>query len=85
MQMAKAPLPRTDFALTLDLRTDWRVMVFVLGLGVLTRIGFGLVPGLHASRPDVLSTLKEDAAGGRRRASDKVPHRQPFRHGRRTQ
>ena len=68
MQMAKASLPRTDFALTLDLRTDWRVMVFVLGLGVLTGIGFGLVPAWHASRPDVVSTLKEDAAGGRRRA-----------------
>jgi predicted permease len=68
MQMAKASLPRTDFALTLDLRTDWRVMLFVLGLGVLTGIGFGSVPALHASRPDVVSTLKEDAVGGRRRA-----------------
>jgi macrolide transport system ATP-binding/permease protein len=68
MQVTRASLPRTDFALTLDLRTDWRVVGFVLALAVLTGIGFGLVPALHASRPDVVSTLKEDIGGGRRRA-----------------
>jgi macrolide transport system ATP-binding/permease protein len=68
MEVTKASLPRTDFALTLDLRMDWRVVSFVASLAVLTGIGFGLVPTLHASRPDVVSTLKEDAAGGRRRA-----------------
>jgi macrolide transport system ATP-binding/permease protein len=68
MQVVRTSLPPTDFALTLDLRMDWRVAVFVLALAVLSGIGFGLVPALHASRPDVVSTLKEDASGGRRRA-----------------
>ncbi len=68
MQVTRASIPRTDFALTLDLRTDWRVVGFVLALAVLTGIGFGLAPALHASRPDVVSTLKEGVGGGRRRA-----------------
>jgi predicted permease len=68
MQVARASLPHTDFALKLDLRMDWRVVSFVLSLAVLTGIGFGLVPALHASRPDVVSTLREDAGGGRQRA-----------------
>lgn len=68
MRVAQASLPHTDFALTLDLRMDWRVVSFVMSLALLTGIGFGLVPALHASRPDVVSSLKEDVAGGRKRA-----------------
>jgi len=68
IQVALASLPRIDFALGLDLRLDWRVMTFVAGLAVLTGVGFGLVPALHVSKSDVLSTLKEDLAGGRRKA-----------------
>jgi predicted permease len=64
MRLAQASLPSTDFALTLDLRMDWRVVFFVTSLALLTGIGFGLVPALYASRPDVVSTLKEDALGG---------------------
>jgi predicted permease len=68
MRLAQVSLPQTDFALTLDLRMDWRVVCLVLVLGVLTGLGFGLVPALNASRPDVVATLKEDSTGGRRRA-----------------
>lgn len=68
IQLAQASLPRTDFALALDLRMDWRVVTFVISLAALTGTGFGLAPALHASKPDVVSTLKEDTAGGRRRA-----------------
>ena len=68
IQVALASLPRIDFALGLDLRLDWRVMTFVAGLAVLTGVGFGLVPALHASKSDVVSALKEDIAGGRRKA-----------------
>jgi len=66
MAVAEASLPRTDFALTMDLRMDWRVVSFVVGLAILTGIGFGLVPALHASRPEVVSALKEET-GARRR------------------
>ena len=68
MRLAQASLPSTDFALTLDLRMDWRVVLFVTALALLTGIGFGLVPAIYASRPDVVSTLKEDALGGGRKA-----------------
>jgi hypothetical protein len=68
MRLAQASLPSTDFALTLDLRLDWRVLFFVPSLALLTGIGFGLVPAVYASRPDVVSTLKEDALGGGRKS-----------------
>jgi putative ABC transport system permease protein len=68
MRLAQASVPSTDFALTLDLRMDWRVVFFVTSLALFTGIGFGLVPALYASRPDVISTLKEDALGGARKA-----------------
>jgi macrolide transport system ATP-binding/permease protein len=68
IQVAQASLPPTDVTLTLDLRLDWRVVALVAGLAVLTGIGFGLVPALHASKSDVVSILKEDIAGGRRKA-----------------
>lgn len=67
MRVAQSSLPATDIALTLDLRMDWRVLCFVLFLALLTGIGFGLVPALNASRPDVVSTLREDNMGGRQR------------------
>ncbi len=68
IRLAQASLPSTDFALTLDLRMDWRVLFFVTSLALFTGIGFGLVPALCASRPDVVSTLKEDTLGGGHKA-----------------
>src|SRR5262249_47026378 len=32
---------------------DWRVLVFTLGATLATAIVFGILPALHASRPDV--------------------------------
>ncbi|HEV8494073.1 MAG TPA: FtsX-like permease family protein, partial [Candidatus Angelobacter sp.] len=40
---------------------DWRVLVFTIGISVLTGIVFGLFPALSASRTDLNSSLKESS------------------------
>src|SRR5271157_706510 len=42
---------------------DWRIALFTVGLALATGILFGLFPALHASNPDLASSLKE--GGGR--------------------
>jgi predicted permease len=37
---------------------DWRALAFALGVTIVTGLGFGLAPALHASRTDVLPALK---------------------------
>ena len=44
-----------------DVSLDWRVLVFTLGVSLLTGILFGLFPAIGASRPDLNSTLKESS------------------------
>ncbi len=67
MHAAEAAVPATDFALKVDLRMDWRVVGFVATLGILTGVGFGLIPALQATKSDVVTSLKEDMGGGRGR------------------
>ena len=53
-----------------DLTLDRRVLAFTAAVSMLTGLLFGLLPSLQASRPDVVSALKEDtrtAGPGRRR------------------
>lgn len=58
----------------LDLHPDARVLLFTIGVALLTGIGFGLAPAFRGTRVDVAPTLKENAgslsagrnAGGRR-------------------
>jgi len=38
---------------------DWRILVFTLGVSLLTGILFGLIPALQISKPDVALTLNE--------------------------
>ena len=40
---------------------DWRVLLFTLGVSLLTGILFGLFPAIGASRPDLNTTLKESS------------------------
>ena len=54
----------------LDLSTDWRVLIFTLGISVFTALLFGLTPALHATRFNLLPSLKVDdktSGQGRRR------------------
>ena len=58
-----------DIALVFDLRLDWRVMLFALGLSILTGVVFSLLPALQSSKPALVPSLKDDAKlGGFRRS-----------------
>jgi predicted permease len=62
----KLPL---DVALVFDLPLDWRVMLFALGLSILTGVAFSLLPALQSSKPALVPSLKDDAKlGGLRRS-----------------
>ncbi len=52
-------LPRTG-----DIGIDGRVLLFAIGLGVITPLLFGLLPALQASRADLRTTLAEGARSG---------------------
>lgn len=53
----------------IELQLDWRVLLFTLTLALLTGILFGLLPGLQATRPDLIPALKnESTIGGYRRS-----------------
>ena len=53
--------PNTFATLTLDNRLDWRVLGFTLVISLLTGILFGLAPAVRASRPDLVSALKDES------------------------
>ena len=40
---------------------DWRIAAFTMGVALLTGVVFGLFPALHASNPDLASSLKESS------------------------
>jgi len=44
----------------LDLSLDWRLLLFTGGVSLLTGILFGLAPALQASRPHLMSVLKDE-------------------------
>jgi predicted permease len=48
---------------TLEIKLDWRMLGFTLGVTVLTALLFGLAPALQATRFDMIPALKNDAAG----------------------
>jgi len=56
----KSLLP-SDTPRLLDVHVDWRVLVFTLGLAVLTGLAFGMAPALEASRTALTESL--NAAG----------------------
>ncbi|HEY6400936.1 MAG TPA: ABC transporter permease [Blastocatellia bacterium] len=61
--------PPMDFNLLIDLKPDWRVMVFTLIVSFFTGAIFGLAPALQASKVDLIPALKDEAGlGGYRRS-----------------
>jgi putative ABC transport system permease protein len=64
-QLSPATLPGID-----DLRMDTPVLLFALGLSLVSTVLFGLVPALHGSRLDLSTALKQGgsrASGARAR------------------
>ena len=55
------PMPAT---LHLDLDLDANVLAFTGGIAVLAGMALGLVPALQTTRPNVVTTLKDESAGG---------------------
>ena len=56
----KPPVP---VPIALDLRLDTSVLLFTLGLSIVTGILFGLAPAWHASRTDIVPVLKDETLG----------------------
>jgi putative ABC transport system permease protein len=52
-------IPRLD-----EVRLDWRVLVFTLGITLLTTLLTGLAPALSLSKPNLTSSLKEGGQKG---------------------
>jgi predicted permease len=60
------------FLLVFDGRPDWRVLTATVVFSIISAMSAGLAPAWRASRPDVLTSLKDHARGltlGRRRFS----------------
>ena len=64
-----ASLPDEAPPLVVNPAVDWRVLLFAVGLTLVTGVIFGLVPALTASKPDLYTALKSDSAGSGRRTS----------------
>jgi predicted permease len=60
--------PPVPVPVALDLELDGRVLVFSLALSMLTALGFGLLPALQASRPELVPALKDETPGSGRSA-----------------
>ena len=65
--LAPADLPRID-----EVRMDLTVVLFALGLSLVSTVIFGLVPALHASRLDLSDGLKQ---GGSKATASKASTR----------
>src|SRR5438045_9413047 len=53
-----------DLARNASIVVDLRIVLFAMGLSVVTGIIFGLAPALAASRPDVISGMRDGGRGG---------------------
>ncbi len=60
-------MPTGSSPLPLSTSPDWRILVFTLGVSMLTGLIFGLIPALQSTRPQLAGTLKDQVgsiAGG---------------------
>jgi macrolide transport system ATP-binding/permease protein len=62
VDLAIAFKPPIDVPLTIQLHIDQRVLLFSIALSVMTGVLFGLLPALQATKTDLVSALKDEAA-----------------------
>lgn len=60
--LANIPAFPEGIRLALDIRLDWRVVTYTIGLATVTGVLFGLAPALQSSRTEVSTVLKDDTA-----------------------
>ena len=60
--LERMPLP-PNVPLSFELSPDFRVLVFALGVSLVTGLVFGLAPALKAARHDITSRLRADSPG----------------------
>jgi predicted permease len=61
--LARARVP-LSLPVDLSMSLDYRVTLFCIALSLLTGVAFGLAPALRATRPDLVSALKERRTNG---------------------
>src|SRR6185503_957159 len=49
-----------DLPVVVDLRLDYRVLIFAVAISLVTGVAFGLAPALKATRVDLVPTLRGD-------------------------
>ena len=54
--------PPMRLPIVFDFSPDWRVLAFTATLAVLSGITFGLAPAVRATRPDLVTSLRNDTA-----------------------
>ncbi len=56
------PLPE-GLRVAVDVRLDWRVVVYTVAFSTVTGVLFGLAPALHGTKSDVATILRDESAG----------------------
>ena len=59
--LASLPVFPEGIRLALDIRLDWRVVVYTIGFATIAGVLFGLAPALQSARTDVSPVLKDDS------------------------
>ncbi len=63
VRFAESYRPATGISISLDLGVDGAVLLFSIGVTMVTVVAVGLLPALRASRPDLVTDLKEGGDG----------------------
>ena len=62
LMVASLPALPEGFRVAIDLRLDWRVVLYTFAFSTITGILFGLAPALNSSKADVSTVLKNDSS-----------------------